>query len=104
MISEGALRLIQIMDSGAHVVTNAVRFTAIDYDDWPLWAKAMSRLSSDEDTGIGDVVHRMIGDENSESFKAWYKKTTGRDCGCTGRRVQWNIQFPLPVQNVGDSA
>ncbi len=63
--------------------------------DWPLWAKGLGMLSKPEDKGVGDVVARMIGDENSEAFKAWHLATFGKACNCTARRDRWNRQFPL---------
>jgi hypothetical protein len=63
--------------------------------EWPIWAKALKQFSASDDKGIGDVVARMIGDENSMKFKAWYLATFGRSCGCTGRRERWNKQYPL---------
>ena len=67
----------------------------VPYPQWPIWAKAIKQFSKPEDKGIGDVVARMIGDENSAAFKAFYLKVTGKTCGCAGRRSQWNKQFPL---------
>ncbi len=64
--------------------------------DWPLWAKALAQFSKPEDKGIGDVVRRIIGEENSEAFKKWFKATTGKDCGCAGRHRRLNIEYPLP--------
>ncbi len=66
--------------------------------DWPLWAKALAMIAKPEDKGIGDVVARTIGSENSEAFKKWYKATTGKDCGCTGRQLRWNIEYPLNLK------
>ncbi len=63
--------------------------------DWPIWAKALAMLFRPEDKGIGDVVARTVGAENSEAFKKWFKATTGKDCGCTGRQRRWNIEYPL---------
>ncbi len=63
--------------------------------DWPTWAKGLAWFSKPEDKGIGDVVRRMIGEENSEAFKKWFKATTEKDCGCTGRQRRWNIEYPL---------
>ncbi len=63
--------------------------------EWPVWAKALAMISKPEDKGIGDVVARTIGSENSEAFKKWYKATTGKSCGCTGRQLRWNIEYPL---------
>ncbi len=64
--------------------------------DWPLWAKALAMVAKPEDKGLGDVVARTIGAENSEAFKKWFKATTGKDCGCTGRHRRLNIEYPLP--------
>ncbi len=63
--------------------------------EWPIWAKALSKFAKSEDKGIGDIAARTIGAENSEAFKKWYKATTGKDCGCTGRQKRWNIEYPL---------
>ncbi len=67
----------------------------IPKDDWPIWAKALAMISKPEDKGIGDVVARTVGAESSEAFKKWFKATTGKDCGCTGRQRRWNIEYPL---------
>jgi hypothetical protein len=67
----------------------------IPRNQWPLWAKALSKLSKPQDVGIGDTVKRLIGDETSETFKRWYKSVFNADCGCTGRQARWNIEYPL---------
>ncbi len=66
--------------------------------EWPMWAKALAMIAKPEDKGIGDVIARTIGSENSEAFKKWYKATTGTDCGCTGRQRRWNIEYPLNLK------
>ncbi len=68
----------------------------IPRNEWPIWAKALVILSKPEDKGIGDVVARTIGAENSEAFKKFFKATFGKDCGCAGRHRQWNLKYPLP--------
>jgi hypothetical protein len=78
----------------AYVRTNSVPQT-ITRDQWPTWAKAIAQFAKPEDKGIGDVVARTIGNENSEAFKKWFKATTGKDCGCTGRQRRWNLEYPL---------
>ncbi len=70
----------------------------IPREDWPLWAKGLAMMSKPEDKGIGDVARRMIGEENSEAFKKWFRATTGKDCGCTGRQKLWNAQYPLNLK------
>ncbi len=67
----------------------------VNYSQWPVWAKALSKLAKPEDKGIGDVTKRMIGDETSIAFKAWFKVTFGKDCGCAGRQREWNLKYPL---------
>lgn len=62
---------------------------------WPLWAKALKIVAKRQDKGIGDVVARIIGEENSEAFKAWHLKTFGKACGCKGRQDRWNRMYPL---------
>lgn len=86
-------------EHASYVVTqcNGGSSGPVPYKDWPMWAKILSKFAKDGDKGIGDVVLRQIGSENSDQFKAWYKKTTGKDCGCTGRQARWNREFPLPI-------
>jgi hypothetical protein len=66
---------------------------------WPIWAKALKMIAKPQDKGIGDVVRRKFGAENSDRFKKWYKATFGKDCGCTGRQAQWNRKYPLPSKS-----
>ena len=67
----------------------------VEYERWPMWATLLRQLSKPEDKGIGDVVARLIGDENSEKFKSGYKSTFNKDCGCKGRQARWNRLYPL---------
>lgn len=67
----------------------------IPAQNWPVWAKALKLVAKPEDKGIGDVVARLIGNENSEAFEAWYLRTLGKPCGCKGRHEQWNRMYPL---------
>ncbi len=67
-------------------------------DQWPTWAKALAQFAKPEDKGIGDVVARIIGDERSEKFKAWYLVTFGKPCGCNGRQNLWNTKYPLNLK------
>ncbi len=68
---------------------------SIPRDKWPMWTKALAKFATPEDKGIGDVVARMIGEENSAQFKAWHLATFGRSCGCNGRQARLNLQYPL---------
>lgn len=68
---------------------------AMPHEYWPLWAKSLALLAKPEDKGVGDVTRRLIGDERSEKFKAWFKMTFKRDCGCAGRQAQWNRLYRL---------
>ena len=51
-------------------------------DHWPMWAKALKLARTDADTGVGDTVARLLGDEFSDKYKAWYKATFGKYCRC----------------------
>mgnify|MGYP006921417920 CR=1 FL=1 len=61
--------------------------------EWPLWAIAISKLATDADSGIGDVVDRELG-RLGVAFKATMK-ALGVPCGCNARRSEWNAKFPL---------
>lgn len=93
------MKLARLYSHGA--LTREVIMSPDRYDskprnhEWPLWAKALKQFAKPEDAGIGDVVARMIGDENSAAFEAWYLATFGKKCGCKGRRKQWNLKYPL---------
>lgn len=63
--------------------------------EWPLWAKALKQFATPEDKGIGDVIGRVIGPENSEAFKSWHIKIFGKPCGCTGRQARLNKLYPI---------
>jgi hypothetical protein len=69
----------------------------IQTHQWPFWAKALKQLSKPEDKGLGDVIARVIGDENSSAFKSWHLETFGKPCGCNGRKSQLNQHYPLSV-------
>lgn len=63
---------------------------------WPKWAEWLRQLSRPGDTGLGDVIARVIGDENSSAFKAWHLKVFDRECGCKGRQDWLNRNYPIP--------
>ena len=67
----------------------------VQYLEWPMWAKSLRQFSVPEDKGIGDVVLRIIGNEKSEAFKAWFQKIFNRPCNCDSRLKQWNALYPL---------
>ncbi len=66
--------------------------------EWPLWAKAFKQFATPDDKGIGDVVARMIGDENSAKFKVWHLAIFRRTCRCNGRQNLWNMKYPLNLK------
>ena len=63
--------------------------------EWPIWAKALKQFAKPEDKGIGDVVARIIGEEKSSAFSAWYLAMFGKPCNCKGRQARWNKLYPL---------
>ncbi len=100
---EDALR--EAMNKENHILTNVrevpeihTDVRPIPSDKWPMWAKALAQLATPNDKGIGDVVARMIGNENSAKFKAWHLATFGRPCGCNGRQKLWNTKYPLNLK------
>ncbi len=92
-----ALR-IRHLEAAKNLKMHVKTIQAIPIDQWPLWAKALAQLATPEDKGIGDVTARMIGDERSEKFKAWYLVTFGKKCGCNGRQKLWNQKYPLNLK------
>lgn len=70
-----------------------IKFYPANPGEWPVWAKAIKLVGKPPDAGVGDTIHRLIGDENSATFKAWYHTTFGRTCGCHGRQKLWNQQY-----------
>jgi hypothetical protein len=67
---------------------------AIPYERWPLAFKALAKLATAEDQGIGDVIERMVGPIGGSAFKAWHKLATGHDCGCGARKQILNARYP----------
>lgn len=62
-------------------------------EQWPLWARAVSKFRKEGEVGVGDTVRRLIGNDNSDAFKNWYKDTFNRDCGCCGRGNNFNLKY-----------
>jgi len=52
-------------------------------------------LAAKGDRGAGDIIARVIGPIGGTAFKAWYKVTFGKDCGCAGRHEVLNARWPL---------
>ncbi len=101
LVSRGKIETTEVLVLENEVyleLKNKYSVQSISRDQWPLWAKALAIIAKPEDKGIGDVVARTIGAENSEAFKKWYKATTGKNCGCNGRQRRWNIEYPLNLK------
>ncbi len=94
-IISGPSDKVSSLSSRISVNPKSVFQQPIPPDQWPLWAKALAQFAKPEDKGIGDAIARIIGDEQSEKFKAWYLITFGKKCGCNGRQTLWNIKYPL---------
>lgn len=75
----------------------------LPYDQWPLWAKAFKQFATENDTGIGDTIARIIGEETSAAFEAWHLATFGKPCGCKGRRKRWNLIYALSPGQQSDA-
>jgi hypothetical protein len=61
---------------------------------WPVPARFLAQMAKPEDTGVGDTIHRLTG--KMGKFIEWAVKQLGRDCGCSGRRAEWNRLYPYP--------
>ena len=61
--------------------------------EWPAWAKSLRDQKQDGETGVGDTVFRILG-QTGETFKEYFKRATGKDCGCTIRQANLNREFP----------
>lgn len=89
-------------DCGEPIECNGGKPHDIDYSAsdcavrrWPLWATLVRWKATEEDTGVGDTVHRMLG-QKGEAFKAWAERL-GIPCGCDERRQEWNRLFPYKL-------
>lgn len=69
----------------------------IPADQWPAWAKELSQRRTAEDSGLGDTLARSIGPIGGDAYKAWYKNTFGRPCGCAERQADLNLQYPYEI-------
>ena len=65
----------------------------IPKNDWPIWAKTLALAKLAEDKGIGDTIARTIGPVGGNAFKVWFKKLTGKDCGCSERQELLNSKY-----------
>lgn len=63
--------------------------------NWPILLQPFRLLAKEGDKGLGDIVHRMIGDANSDKYKAWHMRIFGKPCGCSERQNSLNEEFPL---------
>lgn len=64
-------------------------------EEWPLLLKPLKLLAKNGEAGLGDIIERLIGVENSEAFKHWFKEYFKSDCGCLARKQWLNRKYPL---------
>ena len=62
--------------------------------EWPIWAKTVSLARSEKDKGVGDTIARTIGIVGGHKYREWFKRITGRECGCRERQDNLNKLFP----------
>lgn len=65
---------------------------------WPLWARAIRRLRSAPDRGVGDTLSRLLRYMGGDVFKRWRADTLRRPCRCAERQAKLNRQFPYVSQ------
>lgn len=81
----------------ANMFTNPPSFLSrgLKGPEWPLILRPLKLLAKEGDRGLGDIVLRVIGDVNSDTFKAWHLRIFGKSCGCSERQEDWNRDYPL---------
>lgn len=62
---------------------------------WPLPLQPLKLLAIPSDTGLGDIVERIVGPIGGDAFKAWHLRIFGKPCGCQQRKEAWNQMYPL---------
>lgn len=67
---------------------------AVPEGERPLWVGVMSVFRTKGDAGIGDTIDRILGKVGGSVFKRWFKKATGRTCGCGTRAGALNALYP----------
>ena len=70
------------------------RFEPVPRDEWPLAAKSIAALATDQDAGVGDTIKRLLG-STGRIYQALFKSLTGKNCtGCGFRQNKWNQLYP----------
>ena len=67
----------------------------VNRSSWPLLAQPLRALARPEDRGLGDVLAHAIGPFGGDAFKAYWRRTLGRSCGCEARQEALNARYPL---------
>lgn len=60
---------------------------------WPMWARYVARLKTDQDAGVGDTVKRIADRLGGQGYR-WFTKKAGMPCHCTARQEEWNRKYP----------
>lgn len=68
-----------------------------DISKWPTMARMVAKLRRPEDKGLGDTVARNIKWLKGDTLASWYKKLTGKDCGCSDRQQALNTDYPYSL-------
>lgn len=61
--------------------------------EWPHHIELIAKFRSDSDVGVGDTIERSAGGVG-RVFKDWFKKVTGKPCGCSARKEMFNTRYP----------
>ena len=64
-------------------------------EKWPAILLPLRLMAKEGDRGAGDIIARVVGPIGGEAFKAWYKVTFGKECGCGRRQEVLNARWPL---------
>ena len=66
---------------------------AIPRERWPLVVRAIAKLASPGDAGIGDTIHRHLDRFGADAMARLYTRIIGQDCGCDSRRARLNGMY-----------
>ena len=84
---------VQPCASADQIATELVpaAFLPVPLPDWPWWARILRWSATDADVGVGDTIHRLLG-EIGESF-VQTMKALGVPCACDRRRAEFNANY-----------
>jgi len=87
---------VELSDAEFHRLRDKYR-APVHAAGWPKVFQLIAHLKTDADAGVGDTIARVLGPVGGDAFKAWFKRLTGKSCGCTERQDELNRNYPYPL-------